>query len=116
MTSPVPRVPMTADELAARDCLKGVRMLPASWEKRFRNFICEMDTISEKETGQLFRLLYKYRRQWSHPEKARLLALALENAAPEFRKVNAAARDQARIDEMKEKYGQPQPSRVFELE
>lgn len=115
MSKPVLRVPMNEDEKIARDCLKGVRMLPASFEKRFRNYIVEMDTISEREAPQLWRLLIRYRRQWDHPDKQRLLIVAEKLCAPEFRKQNAAIEAQRRIDEMKEKWGEPEPNRQFDL-
>lgn len=108
---------MDTDELAAKDLLQTVTYPVASWDKRFARHIGEMNTISEKEVPQLWRLLYKYRRQWQHGKKPYLLSKALRLSAPDFRKVEAAKRDQARIDEMKRKYAEVRkPGRVFELD
>lgn len=59
------------------------------------------ETISEKQAPQLWRLFIRYRKQISFPDKQRLLQLAETLAAPDFRKVNKAANEQAKIDELK---------------
>lgn len=97
------RRPLTLDESQALAHLQFCSFPCASWDKRFvRKLSCE--TITGKESAQLFRLLIKYRRQFNSPDKARLLAVAEKLAAPDFRKLEAARRDQARIDEEKAKY------------
>ena len=105
-----PRTPTTDDERIVVEALKGVRMLPASWEKRFRNQLSP-DQLSEKERPQVWRLFKKYRRQihgqtvtgvemrgapWQN-----LLALADKLAAPDFRALNAKHEIQQRIGETK---------------
>ena len=99
---------LTQDELEAIDCLSGVGMMPASWEKRFNRDVLqpakETKLLSEKAVAQLWRLFIRYRRQWRHPERHRLLLYAASNAAPDFRKVEAARREQAEIDKAKAKY------------
>jgi len=104
--------PLTQDELTAIDCLSGVRFLPASFEKRFNRDVlqpaAETKMLSEKAIAQLWRLFIRYRRQWRHPEpgeRSRLLRYAEEHAAPDFRKLAAAAKERAEIDKLKEKYG-----------
>ena len=80
-----------------------------SWDKRFRReVLCNAEVsgkISDKAAAQLWRLVIRYRRQIVHPEKSVMMKIAEEKAAPDFRKQNAAANEQAKIDEMKRKYG-----------
>lgn len=106
MNTPAIRRPMTADERIAAKSIGGCTMTPASWDKRFTRFICEMDTITDKEAPQVWRLFIRYRRQISVPDKARLLALAENLSAPDLRKLEAARREQERIDDMKRKYAE----------
>ena len=109
MSKPSPKRPITNNELAAIHALDGVGMLPASWDKRFRReVLCNAEVsgeISEKAAAQLWRLFIRYRRQISASVRAELMRIAKEKAAPDFRKQNAAANEQARIDELKRKYG-----------
>ena len=105
-----PRTPTNDDERLAVEALKGVRMLPASWEKRFRNQLSP-DQLSEKERPQVWRLFKKYRRQIHGQTVAgvsmrgapwdNLLATAERLAAPDLRAVNARHEIQKRIDEAK---------------
>lgn len=97
---------MTDDERVAAKAIGGCTMTPASWDKRFSRFISEMDTITEKEAPQVWRLFIRYRRQIRVPDKVRLLALAEKLSAPDLRKVEAAKREQERIAEMKRKYAE----------
>ena len=78
MSKKVPRRPLTEPEKMALECLRYVRMLPASWEKRFRNRLADNEHlgISEKETPHLWRLFYRYRRQITHEKKKVLLQIA----------------------------------------
>lgn len=101
MSKPVERRLMTPDEMQAVDRMGVVTYPVASWDKRFMRNLISGEMISEKEAPQLWRLFIKYRRQMNFPDKARLLAFAQEHAAPDLRKVEAARREQARIDEMK---------------
>lgn len=73
----------------------------ASWDKRFMRMIGEGEMISEKESAQLWRLFVKYRRQTGYTDKHSLMAYAKAHAAPDLRKVEAARREQERIDELK---------------
>lgn len=92
---------MSPDELQAVEQMHGVTYPVASWDKRFMRSLSGMETISEKESAQLWRLFIKYRRQISFADKQRLMNLATSLAAPDLRKVEAARREQARIDELK---------------
>lgn len=96
---------MTVEERTIFHHLQGVTMPVASWDKRFFRSLCQ-NALSTKEAAQLWRIFIRYRRQMSFPEKAQLLQLAESLAAPDFRKQQAALRDQARIDELKAKYAQ----------
>lgn len=98
---------MTPDEMQAVERMNVVTYPVASWDKRFMRSLSEAETISDKESAQLWRLFIKYRRQMSFPDKARLLEIARRLAAPDFRKLAAAQREQARIDELKAKYATP---------
>lgn len=110
------RTPTNDDERLAVESLKGVRMLPASWEKRFRNQLSP-DQLSEKERPQVWRLFKKYRRQ-IHGQTIingnvstimqgdvweKMLATAEKLAAPDFRALNAKHEIQRRIEELKQK-------------
>lgn len=110
MRKPVFKLPITDNEREAIKALQQVRFLPASWDKRFNRDVLsvalETGMLGEKSVPQVWRLFIRYRRQISCPRKSELLALAQQRSAPDFRKVNAAAREQARIDEMKRKYGE----------
>jgi hypothetical protein len=97
-----PRTATTDDERLAVTALQGVRMCPASWDKRFRNQLSP-DALSEKERPQVWRLFKKYRRQINCPRKAELLGIAKQFSAPDFRTLNAKAEIQKRIEELKQK-------------
>ena len=90
-------------------------MTPASWDKRFNRDVLSQvpntGTISEKAAAQMWRLLIRYRRQTSASVRAELMKVAEEKAAPDFRKQNAAANEQAKIDKLKEKYGRAMHTR-----
>lgn len=95
---------MTPDEMQAIERMHSVTFPVASWDKRFFRSLSSCETISEKESAQLWRIFIKYRRQMGFPDKARLLQLAESLAAPDLRKVAAAQRAQAEIDALKAKY------------
>lgn len=105
------RTPTTPDERLAVEALKLCRMLPASWEKRFRNQL-SADELSDKERPQVWRLFKKYRRQIHGREIGEvicrgavwqgLLETADRLAAPDFRALNAKAEIQKRIEELKQ--------------
>lgn len=96
MKEPTPRRQVTADERIAIQCLGTVSYPVASWDKRFARSMAGMETITEKEAPQVWRLFIRYRRQFFHPEKARLLALAEKLSAPDLRKQAALQHEQAR--------------------
>ncbi len=84
---PVPRRELTRDEHEAVKCLKEqVTYPPASWDKRFTRELLTT-TITEKEAAQVWRLFHRYRRQIAHKDKARLLEVAANLAAPDLRKL-----------------------------
>ncbi len=58
---------------------------PASFDKRFAREIQYVKQITEGQSGQVWRLFKRYRRQIKHPEKDKLLVLAEQWAAPELR-------------------------------
>lgn len=96
------RRPRTDDENVAISQMACVRFPVGSWDKRFYRSISSVDTITEKEAAQLWRLFIRYRKQVRSPDKGRLLALAEKLAAPDFRKLEAARKAQTRINEMRE--------------
>lgn len=102
MSKPAERRELTADEMAAAKCLQGVSMAVASWDKRFyRNcspLWLQGSGITDKEAPQLWRLFIRYRRQFNHPDKARLLALAETLSAPDLRKQAATDRERQEIE------------------
>lgn len=104
MSKPVERRMMTPDELQAIVRMHGVTYPVASWDKRFMRNLSGCETISEKESAQLWRLFIRYRRQMSFPDKGRLLQVAERLAAPDLRKLAAAQRAQAEIDRQKAEY------------
>jgi hypothetical protein len=91
----------TADEAAAIECLGQVTFPIASWDKRFARSLSASVGLTDREAPQLWRLLIRYRRQWRHPERTALLALAEQRTAPDLRKLAAAERDQARINSLR---------------
>ena len=91
----------SADEAAAIECLGQVTFPTASWDKRFARGLCAGAGLTDREAPQLWRLLIRYRRQWHHADRTRLLALAEQRTAPDLRKLAAANRDQARINSLR---------------
>lgn len=87
---------MTEDELLAIAAMRGVTYPVASWDKRFMGALSSGETISQKESVQLWRLFIKYRRQTNFPDKPRLMQLASSLAAPDFRKIAAAKKVEAK--------------------
>jgi hypothetical protein len=110
MSKPVPKTALTPDERAAIEALQGVTFRVASWDKRFARDVLfpalDSGELGQKSRPQLWRIFIRYRRQirCSPADHFRLLQVAHTLSAPDFRKENAAAREQARIDEMKRKY------------
>lgn len=94
MKPPVQRRLMTPDEMQAVDRMGVVTYPVASWDKRFMRNLSGGEMISDKESAQLWRLFIKYRRQFSFPDKARLMAFAQVHAAPDLRKIAAEQRKQ----------------------
>lgn len=79
---------LSEDERLALHCLAGCTFPPASWDKRFVRDNVSLATTTEKSVAQIWRLFHRYRRQITHPQKQRLLAMAEQLAAPDFRKRN----------------------------
>lgn len=110
MSKPVFKHPLTDNERQAIKALQRVTFSVGSWDKRFARDVLfpALDTgvLGEKSVPQLWRLFIRYRRQLNltHEERCRLMELAEKWSAPDFRKVNAAARAQAEIDALKKKY------------
>jgi hypothetical protein len=94
---------MTPDEMQIVKRMHCVTFQVASWDKRFFRSVSSGEMISEKEAAQLWRIFIRYRRQMNFPDKARLLQVAEKLSAPDLRKLEAARRDQARIDAAKAK-------------
>lgn len=94
------KTPLTPDEVVVIAALRRVRYPAASWDKRFANQLSD-DGLTEKQRPQVWRLFIRYRRQINCPDKARILAMAEKLAAPDFRKQQAAEREQARINQLK---------------
>lgn len=107
-----PKHPLTDDERAAIRGLIGVTFPVASWDKRFFRDVLhpalEAGMIGERSAPQLWRIFIRYRRQVRipNPEYSRLLKVASELSAPDYRKQQAALNAQAKIDEMKRKYAE----------
>lgn len=100
-----PKHDLTQDERDAITMLRGVTYPSASFDKRFSAHLqdcLKIGTIGEKARPQLWRIFIKYRRQTAGQRKVQLLAYAETQAAPDLRKVNAAAREQAEIDRLKQ--------------
>ena len=106
MSKPVQRRDRTPDENLAVSQMACVTYPVASWDKRFMRGLSSVDTITEKEAAQLWRLFIKYRRQMAFPEKASLLRMAAGLAAPDLRKLAVMQRQQAEIDALKAKYAE----------
>lgn len=100
------RRPRTPDEAQAVRQMACVSYPVGSWDKRFMRHLSSVETITENEAPQLWRLFIRYRRQMNFPAKARLLSLAETVAAPDLRKLEAARKEQERIDEEKRKYAE----------
>lgn len=102
MSKPVPKRPLTDDERAAIKAIQHVGMPAGCWDKRFRRDVLdvalETGKIGEKSVAQLWRLFIRYRRQIPAELKARLMRIAESYSAPDFRKLQAAANAQAKID------------------
>lgn len=95
------RRPRTPEEIKAIELMARVSYPCASWDKRFMRHLSEIDGITEKEAPQLWRLFVKYRRQINLSDRGDLLTYANIQAAPDLRKIEAARKEQARIDELK---------------
>lgn len=95
------RTPCTDDEKTAVEALARVSYPAASWDKRFSRQLSSSG-LTEKERPQVWRLFIKYRRQINCPRKAELLKLAETLAAPDFRKQQAAANEQAKIEAIRQ--------------
>lgn len=110
MTAPVFKHPITDNERAAIIALRRVTFPVASWDKRFARDVLfpalDAGMLGEKSVPQLWRLFIRYRRQLNltHAEYVRLMELAEKWSAPDFRKQQAAAKEQAEIDALKQKY------------
>ena len=104
------RTPCTPDEKLAIQLLQRCRFPTVSWDKRFTKQL-NIEGLTEKERPQVWRLVVKYRRQihgdvvdgqsmrgapWQN-----LLDYAQKHAAPDLRKIQAAANEQAKIDQMR---------------
>jgi hypothetical protein len=94
----------TRDENLAVEQMKSVRYPPASWDKRFMRSLASVETITEKEAPQLWRLFIRYRRQISFQAKQHLLNLAETLSAPDLRKVEKARKEQEEIDRLKAEF------------
>ena len=97
------RTSYTPDEKLAVSALKKCRFPIGSWDKRFAKQLGD-DGLTEKERPQLWRLFIRYRRQISTYDKSLLMKTAERLAAPDLRKAQAAANEQARIDQMRKQY------------
>jgi len=84
--------------------LEHVSFPVASWDKRFYRSLSGLETITDKEAPQVWRLFKRYRRQISTPNKESLLQMAEELSAPDFRKQASMEHRQREIDELKRKY------------
>jgi hypothetical protein len=83
---PKPRRELTEHEKIIIPLLwEQVTYTPASFDKRFAREIQRVQQITEGQSGQVWRLFKRYRRQIKHPEKDKLLVLAEQWAAPELR-------------------------------
>ena len=70
---------MTADERVVVPLLATVRYAPATWDKRFAReiqYALKDGLITEGQSGQVWRLFWRYRRQIVCAEKERLLEMA----------------------------------------
>lgn len=86
--------PMTQDEITIIKAMRVVSYPSFTYDNRmgksFRSRVWDAPPecspiITERESSQLWRLSLRYRRQWKHPEKARLLKLARQFHVPKFR-------------------------------
>lgn len=84
----IERRTLSEDERTALQCLAHCTFPPASWDKKFVRDNVTLATTTEKSVAQIWRLFHRYRRQITHPQKQRLLAIAEQLAAPDFRKLN----------------------------
>lgn len=105
---------MTPEEITAATMLRGVTYPTACWDKKFaatvqRHLELTPPMIGEKMVPQLWRLLYRYRRQIKHPERQRYLKLAAERMAPDFRKLQAEQKERNRFYKMKREAAAQQP-------
>jgi len=83
---PKPRRELTEHEKIIIPLLwEQVTYTPASFDKRFAREIQGVQQITEGQSGQVWRLFKRYRRQIKHPQKDMLLVLAEQWAAPELR-------------------------------
>lgn len=82
----------TPDEELAISQLNVVTFPVASWDKRFYRSVSSINTITEGEAAQLWRIFIRYRRQMSFPGKTELLRMAEGLSAPDFRKQESMRR------------------------
>ena len=83
---------MTADERVVVPLLAMVRYAPATWDKRFAReiqYALKDGLITEGQSGQVWRLFWRYRRQIVCADKERLLEMAERLKTPELREVRS---------------------------
>lgn len=71
--------PATDDELIAIQQLPTFRYPVGCFDKRFARQIANATQITDPQATQLWRILYRYRRQINGPNKDRALTLALQH-------------------------------------
>lgn len=83
---------MTAEERVVVPLLATVRYAPATWDKRFAReiqYALKDGLITEGQSGQVWRLFWRYRRQIVCADKERLLEMAERLKTPELREVRS---------------------------
>lgn len=73
------------DEALACSVLGQLKCPPASFDKRFCRNMENAEQISDRGAAQLWRIIYRYRRQIHHPRKAHLLKIAEDMKASDYR-------------------------------
>lgn len=76
---------LTEEEAQAASCLNQITFPPASFDKRFGRNMHEATRITDKGALQLWRIIHRYRRQITHPNKAQLLKIAEERKPEDMR-------------------------------